>query len=377
MMKLRNITILALAVLLAAPTAAQKRKRVKPRKAEPVIEEPQEDPRITNMREMTQQVIFVDSIVTNKDEFLSAIRLSSESGQLMPTGTFFRNQMNGTLYQNEMGNKIYFSQQEGDAQQLFTADKLGNEWSRPQRLEGLDEGIDDAAYPFMLSDGVTFYFAGKGEESIGGYDIFVTRYDSRSSSFLKPENIGMPFNSEANDYMYAIDETNHIGYFATDRRQSEGKVCIYTFIPAETRKTYDKSHYTEEKIRRFADIAQIADTWGDGKERTEALERIKQRYANQSASGQQANANGKASAIVLHSQEAQALYQRLMRVENELNAANSRLNQLRQKYRKAGATERNKMKSEILQLEDEVLQLNASAKQLDKEMRNAELKAKK
>ena len=84
MMKLRNITILALAVLLAAPTAAQKRKRVKPRKAEPVIEEPQEDPRITNMREMTQPVIFVDSIVTNKDEFLSAIRLSSESGQLMP-----------------------------------------------------------------------------------------------------------------------------------------------------------------------------------------------------------------------------------------------------------------------------------------------------
>jgi hypothetical protein len=31
--------------------------------------------------------------------------------------------------------------------------------------------------------------------------------------------------------MYVVDELNNIGYFATDRRQAEGMVCIYTFIP--------------------------------------------------------------------------------------------------------------------------------------------------
>ena len=375
-MNLRKITILLLAILLSLPMAAQKRKRNTKPKPAPVVEEPQEDPRITNMREMTQQIIIVDSIVVNKDQFLASIRLSSECGQLMNTGAFFRNQLQGTLYLNEMGNKVYFSQPDGHQQQLYTADKLGNEWSKPQPLQGLSEGIDEASYPFMLTDGLTFYFAGKGEESIGGYDIFMTRYDSRSGSFLKPENIGMPFNSEANDYMYAIDEANRIGYFVSDRRQPEGKVCIYIFIPSDTRKTYDNSKYTEEQIRNFADIASIADTWGDGSERKAALDRIKSKYATHDVPGQLVSTGDAASAVEFHSKEANSLYQKLLKEQNALDIVNSSLDMLRQKYHKANASERNRMKSEILKLEEQALQLNTSVKQLTKATRNAEINSK-
>lgn len=375
-MNLRKITILLLAILLSLPMAAQKRKRNTKPKPAPVVEEPQEDPRITNMREMTQQIIIVDSIVVNKDQFLASIRLSSECGQLMNTGAFFRNQLQGTLYLNEMGNKVYFSQPDGHQQQLYTADKLGNEWSKPQPLQGLSEGIDEASYPFMLTDGLTFYFAGKGEESIGGYDIFMTRYDSRSGSFLKPENIGMPFNSEANDYMYAIDEANRIGYFASDRRQPEGKVCIYIFIPSDTRKTYDNSKYTEDQIRNFADIASIADTWGNGTERKAALDRIKSKYATHDVPGQLVSTGDAASAVEFHSKEANSLYQKLLKEQNALDIVNSNLDLLRQKYHKANASERNSMKSEILKLEEQALQLNTSVKQLTKATRNAEINSK-
>ena len=376
-MNLRKITILLLAILLSLPMAAQKRKRNTKPKPAPVVEEPQEDPRITNMREMTQQIIIVDSIVVNKDQFLASIRLSSECGQLMNTGAFFRNQLQGTLYLNEMGNKVYFSQPDGHQQQLYTADKLGNEWSKPQPLQGLSEGIDEASYPFMLTDGLTFYFAGKGEESIGGYDIFMTRYDSRSGSFLKPENIGMPFNSEANDYMYAIDEANRIGYFASDRRQPEGKVCIYIFIPSDTRKTYDNSKYTEEQIRNFADIASIADTWGNGTERKAALDRIKSKYATHDVPGQMVSTGDAASAVEFHSKEANSLYQKLLKEQNALDIVNLTLDQLRQKYHKANTSERRSMKSEILKLEEQALQLNTSIKQLSKATRNAEINSKK
>ena len=375
-MNLRKITILLLAILLSLPMAAQKRKRNTKPKPAPVVEEPQEDPRITNMREMTQQIIIVDSIVVNKDQFLASIRLSSECGQLMNTGAFFRNQLQGTLYLNEMGNKVYFSQPDGHQQQLYTADKLGNEWSKPQPLQGLSEGIDEASYPFMLTDGLTFYFAGKGEESIGGYDIFMTRYDSRSGSFLKPENIGMPFNSEANDYMYAIDEANRIGYFVSDRRQPEGKVCIYIFIPSDTRKTYDNSKYTEEQIRNFADIASIADTWGNGTERKAALDRIKSKYATHDVPGQLVSTGDAASAVEFHSKEANSLYQKLLKEQNALDIVNSSLDMLRQTYHKANASERNSMKSEILKLEEQALQLNTSVKQLTKATRNAEINSK-
>ena len=376
-MNLRKITILTMAVLLSIPMAAQKRKRVTKPKPVPVVEEPQEDPRITNMREMTQQIIIIDSIVTSKDQFLASIRMTPESGKLMTTGSFYRNNQKGILYLNEMGNKVYFSQPDGHQLQLYTADKLGNEWSRPQRLEGISEGIDEASYPFMLTDGVTFYFAGKGEESIGGYDIFMTRYDSRSGSFLKPENIGMPFNSEANDYMYAIDEANRIGYFVSDRRQPEGKVCIYIFIPSETRKTYNAAKYSEEKIRSFADITRIADTWGNGTERKAALERIKSKYSAIDVPGQLVSTGDEASAVEYHSQEAKLLYQKLLNEQNSLDIVNSRLEQLRQKYHKANAGERSQMKSEILKLEEDAIQLYANVKKLDKATRNAEINSKK
>lgn len=43
-----------------------------------------------------------------------------------------------------------------------------------------------------MADGVTLYYASDGEGSLGGYDIFVTRYDSESSSYLRPDNIECP-----------------------------------------------------------------------------------------------------------------------------------------------------------------------------------------
>ncbi len=58
--------------------------------------------------------------------------------------------------------------------------------------------------PFFMSDGVTLYYANDGDESIGGYDIFISR--KGEDGFLQPQNIGMPYNSPYDDYMLAIDE---------------------------------------------------------------------------------------------------------------------------------------------------------------------------
>ena len=104
-MNLRKVAILTLVVLLPLSLCAQKRKK-RVLKKEPVIEVPQEDPRITNMREMTQQIVIIDSIVTDKEHFLTAFRLSSETGTLTTCQEFFGKSMEGYLFRNEMGNKI-------------------------------------------------------------------------------------------------------------------------------------------------------------------------------------------------------------------------------------------------------------------------------
>ena len=384
-MTIRKIAILSLALLLPFSLNAQKKKKRPVKKpVVEIVEEPQEDPRITNMREMTQQIVFIDSIVTDKDRFLSQYRLSSETGTLTTTGQFFGKSLSGHAFLNEMGNKVYFSRTDGSGfHRLYTSDKLGTVWGEGTPLKGLSEGITDADYPFMMNDGITFYFAAQGEESIGGYDIFFTRYDSRSGSFLKPENIGMPFNSEANDYMYAADEETGIGYFVSDRRQPEGKVCVYIFILPETRRSYDPSKYTEQQIRNFADIVRIADTWGNGYERRAALDRLKA-IGTTDATPAAENTTATNTAIVINdrltytsvkdfrSPTAANNYRELLKARERQATIEADLQKTRDRYARADEDGRRLLREVILHNEEQALLLRNSIHTLEKQIRNEE-----
>jgi hypothetical protein len=384
-MTIRKIAILSLALLLPFSLNAQKKKKRPVKKpVVEIVEEPQEDPRITNMREMTQQIVFIDSIVTDKDRFLSQYRLSSETGTLTTTGQFFGKSISGHAFLNEMGNKVYFSRTDGSGyRRLYTSDKLGTVWGEGTPLKGLSEGITDADYPFMMNDGITFYFAAQGEESIGGYDIFFTRYDSRSGSFLKPENIGMPFNSEANDYMYAADEETGIGYFVSDRRQPEGKVCVYIFILPETRRSYDPSKYTEQQIRNFADIVRIADTWGNGYERRAALDRLKA-IGTTDAHPAAENTTATNTAIVINdrltytsvkdfrSPTAANNYRELLKARERQATIEADLQKARDRFARADEDGRRLLREVILHNEEQALLLRDTIHALEKQIRNEE-----
>ena len=381
-MRIRNIAIIALALLAPVSMQAQKKKAVVKKAPVVVVEEPQEDPRITEMREATQQIIFIDSVVVAKDEILSIIRLNPESGRLDTFDQFFRSEghTDSYVYLNEMGNKCYFSDENASGQmQLYTLDKLGDEWSEPLALKGINEGISEANYPFMMTDGTTFYFAAKGKESIGGYDIFVTRSDSENGQFLRPENIGMPFNSEANDYLYVIDEQSNIGYFVTDRRQPEGKVCVYIFIPPTSRHIYNSDAYSDEQLRGFADISRIANTWGKGTERKQALERLK--AISKVNSSQQL---GSAINFIVNDRvtytdisqflapDSPDLYRELQSTKKQLKDIEQLLEKSRNFYAKAKPEDKRVLRTEILDAERQFVRLTNDVKTLEKRIRQSE-----
>ena len=384
-MTVRQFAILSLAFLLPLSLSAQKKKKRAVKKpVVVVVEEPQEDPRITNMREMTQQIVIIDSIVTDKSQFLSHYVLSSETGKIMTASQFSGIKADGYIYLNEMGNKAYFGKADKNGiRQIFTSDKLGDRWGEPILMNGLSEGIDEADYPFMMNDGITFYFAARGEESIGGYDIFFTRYDSRSGSFLKPENIGMPFNSESNDYMYAADEQSGIGYFVSDRRQPKDTVCVYIFILPDTRRSYDPSRFTEQQIRDFADITRIADTWGNGSERRAALERLKAVFTNDSQPAAD-NATEANTAIVINdrltyssvrdfrSPTAANHYRELLKARERLSTLEADLQKSRDRYVRADENGRSLLRDIILHNEEQALTLRNNIRSLEKQIRNEE-----
>ena len=381
-MKIRKIVIIALTLLAPISMQAQKKKPVVKKAPVVVVEEPQEDPRITEMREATQQIIFIDSVVVAKDDFLSIIQLNPESGKLDAYDQFFRSEGHpeSYVYINEMGNKCYFSDENANSQmQLYTLDKLGEEWSDPLALKGIYNGISEANYPFMMTDGTTFYFAAKGKESIGGYDIFVTRADSENGQFLKPENIGMPFNSEANDYMYVIDELSNIGYFVTDRRQPEGKVCVYMFIPPTSRHIYNSDAYSDAQLHGFADISRIANTWGKGTERKQALERLKAiNKANptlQSKSAINFIVNDRITYTDIsqfQAPDSPDLYRELQSTKKQLKETEQLLEKSRNFYAKAKPEDKRVLRTEILDAERQFVRLTNDIKTLEKRIRQSE-----
>lgn len=337
--------------------------------------------RMQSMLKACERVTFIDSIIVDKKDFLSHVKLGQESGKLIPYCTFFNTKDScGVVYQTELGNKICFSKAGKDGKtKLYTSDLIGDKWNTPKCLDEL-EGDDMQDYPFMLSDGITLYYGAKGPESIGGYDIFVTRYDMDERKFLYPENIGMPFNSLANDYLYAVDEINNIGWFVSDRHQPEGKVCIYIFIPNTTRKTYDFNNIDQEKLTRLARISSIKETW----ENKDVVNTAKLRLKDAMNALEDNSAHKDFTFIIndnityhyisdFKSPDASNKIKKWQKGQQTLYDNQNKLNSLREQYAKSNNAHKQQLKVQILQLEASCEKSTADLKIEEKNIRNAEI----
>lgn len=157
---------------------------------------------------------------------------------------------------------------------MFSADRLDNEWTNVKQINDFGDDFEDINYPFMLADGTTLYFAAKSKGGLGGYDIYVTRYDISSEKFYKPENMGLPYNSKDNDFYCIIDEFNGLGWLVTDRRQDGDNVCVYVFVPQKERKIYDSEDVDDDELYNYAELYSIKDTWTDKTELEAGRERL-------------------------------------------------------------------------------------------------------
>lgn len=376
------LSIILLLGALSANAQRRGKKNAKAKKAE--TEEIVEDPRITIMKSAIQNVIFIDSIVVDKNDFFKHYKLSNEMGSFHSPKEFWRGakESQTLIYQNELKDKCYFAYKSTDnLLKLYSCDLVGDDWSEPYELKGVADTAKytNINYPFMMPDGITFYFAATGKESIGGYDIFVTRYDSEDGSFLNAENIGMPFNSTANDYLYAIDEFNNLGWFATDRRQPKDKVCIYIFIPSENRKVYNTATMSEDEVNGYATISSIAKTWYNKKTKEEALARLKKIKKGNRQTSDRKGINFIINDATTYTSEKDFKIKENVgkfRLWNNLVAKHKTIEKTlaitRNYYASANQKDRDELKSSIINDENELYKLENEIRQLEKEIRNSE-----
>lgn len=198
--------------------------------------------RTRNMLNRVENIQVFDSINVPAADFFSHYRLSPESGSINPVSVLpakFKAADPTVVYEPESRSEMIWAApgSDGLSRLVRSVALLGNEWDAPEALgDHLGEG-GDANYPFLMPDGITLYYASNGANTLGGYDIFITRSDGRD--FLQPQNLGMPYNSPYNDYMLAIDETTGVGWWASDRNHLPDSVTIYMFVPADVRRNVD------------------------------------------------------------------------------------------------------------------------------------------
>jgi len=212
--------------------------------------------RVENLARMVlrcEDIQIIDSVIVDKTGFLKAYLVGSETGTFEQSGA-------SVVYENQLKDRRYFGKKDKTGFfRLYSQQKIQDNWADEKPLNIPSDNAGDDNFPFVMPDGVTIYYASTGNGSIGGYDLFVSRYNSDNDIYLAPNQMGMPFNSLYNDYMLVIDELNNIGYFATDRFQPEDKVVIYTFIPNSEVKPIDTAD--EQMLINRAKITAIRDSW--------------------------------------------------------------------------------------------------------------------
>ena len=328
----------------------------------------------------TSRVCFIDSFLVSKDQLFENYILGESTGSFYPAGSFFDDDSEGEVYLPEMEQNILYSRRSDDGKfRLYTKFKSFDRWADETPVQGLDTD-GDLRYPFLLNDGVTIYYAATGSESLGGLDIFVSRYNSATGRYLKPENIGMPFNSEANDYLYVIDETNNLGWFATDRRQPEDTVCIYVFIPTEGRQKYNYEGGDTLAIHQAARLTSIAMTQSD----LNAVRAARQRLTLLRYELTEKAQKGSFTYIIddlttyhelsdFKSQDAANLFQRWKELKHQYDTDVAKLDKQRDDYADASRQEKERMRGQLLEFEEKVLKLEQQITKMENDIRTTEI----
>ncbi|MCM1368972.1 MAG: hypothetical protein NC204_01215 [Candidatus Amulumruptor caecigallinarius] len=230
----------------------------------------------SNFLERVERIAIIDSITVPRDDFFKAYHIPASSGSLGDSKALpFRNPGVNYVFTNEGDDYKLWAQADVDStgySRLLESSRLTDgSWSTPAPLPNLAEE-SDAIFPFMMSDGVTLYFADNGDDSIGGYDIMVATRDAADGSFLQPQNLGFPYNSPYDDYMLAIDELNGVGWWATDRNRLDDLITIYVFVTNDLRQNYPAD---QENLCDFARITDYIESQPEDADYDELLATIR------------------------------------------------------------------------------------------------------
>lgn len=131
----------------------------------------------------------------------------------------------------------------GERDMYITRKAPDGSWVPLENMGSVLNTEQDEDTPFMLGDSL-LYFSSKGHSSIGGYDIFYSKWDG--SRWGTPQSLGIPINSPQDEISYVRSKADiNTAYYSSSRVDGYGYQDIYKLS-------------TYYKVRKRGDLPQIA-----------------------------------------------------------------------------------------------------------------------
>jgi hypothetical protein len=160
-----------------------------------------------------QLFIYFDNVMAYADIGVSSLKGKMWQRPFMLPEPINSKSLEGGACISNDGSTIYFSsdRKEGKGGKDIWMVKKGQNglWGVPENLGGSVNSIYDESNPFLTLDGSKLYFCSKGFNSMGGFDIFYSKWNPSLNSWGTPVNAGFPINN--------ADDNTTISFTADER----------------------------------------------------------------------------------------------------------------------------------------------------------------
>lgn len=123
---------------------------------------------------------------------------------------------------------LYWSAKDSDGiRNIYSSDFRDTVWSAPALVNEQMTSSSDEIYPMVSPDGKQLFFASKGLYGMGGYDLYVSTWDDSLKDWGMPVNMGFPYSSPYDDFLFINTSDGKYSLFASNRACPADSVDIY------------------------------------------------------------------------------------------------------------------------------------------------------
>ena len=159
----------------------------------------------------------------------------------------------------QKGDYVYFSaygKSKKKGLDLYRVRKItAKKWGIPEAISELNTEFDEIM-PYYDPVSKDLYFASKGYESMGGFDVFKSHYDSERDSWSEPVSLGFPVNSPMNEYLAMPGYDLGTILIITDRQGLNQALTVYKLKLSEPKRSL--SSVDTEELKRIGNLGGIS-----------------------------------------------------------------------------------------------------------------------